>query len=94
MAEYLPKRVVETFLSAEIAEKKIATISHQEFEQIAAKINAWSVKPNGTEGYRTAEVTLGGVDCDAISSKTMEANNLRIIFYRRSAGCHRLVRRF
>ena len=35
------------------------------------------LKPNGTEGYRTAEVTLGGVDCDAISSKTMEATILR-----------------
>ena len=53
---------------------KLASISHQEFEQVAAQFNAWRLMPNGTEGYRTAEVTLGGVDCDAISSKTMEAN--------------------
>lgn len=71
--EYLPKRVVELFLVSEFAEKKIATISNQQLEAIAEQFNAWSLKPNGTEGYRTAEVTLGGVDCDAVSSKTMQA---------------------
>jgi hypothetical protein len=39
---------------------------------IGRQINAWHLKPSATEGYRTAEVTLGGVDTDAISSKTME----------------------
>ena len=40
---------------------------------IADKIHGWKLKPSGTEGYRTAEVTLGGVDTNAISSKTMES---------------------
>ncbi len=73
LAEYLPKRVIEVFLPAELAEKKVATISHHDLELAANLINTWQIKPNGTEGYRTAEVTLGGVCCDAISSKTMEA---------------------
>lgn len=73
LVECLPKRVVETLFAAAITEKKIATISNQQLEDIATLLNAWAIKPNGTEGYRTAEVTLGGVDCDAISSKTMEA---------------------
>jgi predicted Rossmann fold flavoprotein len=73
LAELLPKRVVELFLKPEHAEIKIADLSYQLLEQIAEGINAWSVQPNGTEGYRTAEVTLGGVDCDAISSKTFAA---------------------
>lgn len=73
MAELLPKRVVEVFLPELIANKKIATISHQQLLDLANSINAWVIKPNGTEGYRTAEVTLGGVDCNAISSKTMAA---------------------
>ena len=81
MAEYLPKRVVEIFLSSEIFEKKLASISYRDFELIAKRINAWSVKPNGTEGYRTAEVTLGGIDCDAISSKTMGANDISGLYF-------------
>ena len=81
MAEYLAKRVVDTFLSAIMAEKKIATLSQQQLEAIAKTFNAWSVKPNGTEGYRTAEVTLGGVDCDAISSKTMAALKIPGLFF-------------
>lgn len=81
MSEYLPKRVVETFLKAEIAEKKLVSISNRNFEQAAKQINAWSVKPNGTEGYRTAEVTIGGIDCDAISSKTMEANDVSGLYF-------------
>jgi predicted Rossmann fold flavoprotein len=74
LMEYLPKRVIELFLNHDITERKIAEISHHTLEEVALAINAWMVKPNGTEGYRTAEVTLGGVDCDALSSKTMEAN--------------------
>jgi len=73
ISKLLPKRVVETFIDDETLQKKIQTISHDEFESISKKLNEWKLKPNGTEGYRTAEVTLGGVDCDAISSKTMEA---------------------
>jgi hypothetical protein len=41
----------------------------------------WQIVPNGTEGYRTAEVTLGGVDCDAISSKTMEAKSAPGLYF-------------
>lgn len=81
IAEYLPKRVVDIFLNAHLAEKKLAEISHKDFEHVAKKINSWVILPNGTEGYRTAEVTLGGVDCDAISSKTMEANNVPGLYF-------------
>ena len=81
IAEYLPKRLVETFLSSTLAERKMATITHQQLEKIAKSLNAWSEKPNGTEGYRTAEVTLGGIDCDAISSKTMAALNFPGLFF-------------
>lgn len=78
---YLPKRVVEVFIPSTQAEKKLADSSNHDLESIAEKINAWTIKPNGTEGYRTAEVTLGGVDCNAISSKTMEANEIPGLFF-------------
>lgn len=86
LAEYLPKRVIEIFLDKMIntTEKQlqcIAQISHAELEQIALLFQHWRLKPNGTEGYRTAEVTLGGVDCNAISSKTMEVNNISGLFF-------------
>ncbi|VAW87413.1 Uncharacterized protein YhiN, partial [hydrothermal vent metagenome] len=44
-------------------------------------IHHWKIKPNGTEGYRTAEVTIGGVDCDALSSKTMESTQVKGLFF-------------
>lgn len=81
LTDYFPKRLIEIFLPAELAEKKLATISNKELEHIATIFQQWRLRPNGTEGYRTAEVTIGGVDCDAISSKTMEANNVPGLYF-------------
>lgn len=81
LAEYLPKRMIELFLDPMLATKTLAAMSYREFEQIATLINAYVIKPNGTEGYRTAEVTLGGVDCAAISSKTMEATDIKGLYF-------------
>lgn len=81
LVELLPKRVVEIFLDPLIASKKTSTCSHEEFQNIANTFQAWIIQPGGTEGYRTAEVTLGGVDCNAISSKTMEASNVPGLYF-------------
>lgn len=81
LVEHLPKRVVDLFVATEISDIKIAMLSHPDLLRIAQQINAWMVKPNGTEGYRTAEVTLGGVDCNAISSKTMESNSTPGLYF-------------
>ncbi len=75
LAIYLPKRLIEVLIPDSLAEKKLADLSNKECEAITQQIQQCTIKPNGTEGYRTAEVTIGGVDCDAISSKTMEAKN-------------------
>jgi predicted Rossmann fold flavoprotein len=80
-ADYFPQRLVHTFLNSSVADKKLAELSHRDLEEAARGFQAWLVKPNGTEGYRTAEVTLGGVDCDAISSKTMEATAVSGLFF-------------
>jgi predicted Rossmann fold flavoprotein len=79
--DYLPQRVVNTFLDAALADKKLAELSHRDLEETARGFQMWRLKPNGTEGYRTAEVTLGGVDCDAISSKTMEATAVPGLYF-------------
>ncbi|MFU8798164.1 MAG: NAD(P)/FAD-dependent oxidoreductase [Gammaproteobacteria bacterium] len=81
MAHYLPKRVLDNFLVPTIASKKLSELSKQDIQQVALQLNHWQLKPNGTEGYRTAEVTLGGVDCNAISSKTMEANAVPGLYF-------------
>jgi len=68
----LPKRLVATMINRKLNETPLQEISHTQFDGIAGQLQQWTIKPNGTEGYRTAEVTLGGVDCDTLSSKTME----------------------
>ena len=51
----------------------LADFTDEQLRQIANKLQSWSIKPAATEGYRTAEVTMGGVDTDELSSKTMES---------------------
>ena len=59
----------------------LAEFSDKQLRTIGEKINNWKVKPSATEGYRTAEVTLGGVDTDGISSKTMEAKRQAGLYF-------------
>jgi predicted Rossmann fold flavoprotein len=81
LAEYLPRRVVDIFIPPELATKKCIALSSREMDNVIEIITNWAIKPNGTEGYRTAEVTLGGVDCDALSSKTMAANDIPGLYF-------------
>ncbi|MEH6549137.1 MAG: NAD(P)/FAD-dependent oxidoreductase [Pseudomonadales bacterium] len=76
LARHLPKSLVAEleplFWLAE-AEKPLAEIPDARLSDIAGHLGGWKLKPSGTEGYRTAEVTLGGVDTADVSSKTMES---------------------
>ncbi len=74
LASILPKRLVDQIMAeGGPLPDRIADISDKIFDKIAARINHWTIKPSGSEGYRTAEVTLGGVDTTQISSKTFES---------------------
>ncbi len=75
LKECLPKRLLAVRIEKDLLDLPLQNISDAIFEQISMQLCHWNIKPNGTEGYRTAEVTLGGVDCNAISSKTMESKN-------------------
>ena len=57
--------------------KPMKQYTHAELADIATKLANWTLVPAGTEGYRTAEVTLGGVDTHEVSSKTMESPRMR-----------------
>ena len=81
LSEYFPKRLLEVFIDQQDLSATLANFSDLKLEEISDKLQAWVIKPNGTEGYRTAEVTLGGVDCDAISSKTMEAKTVPGLYF-------------
>ncbi len=81
LAQYLAKRLVSIFLQDDLLELSLLDLSHKQIRFIAGQFNHWKIKPNGTEGYRTAEVTLGGVDCHAISSKTLQANHVDGLYF-------------
>lgn len=81
LTELLPKRLVTTMVPAAFLERPIKTLSRQEVQEVAAALQHWTLVPNGTEGYRTAEVTLGGVDCEAISSKTMASHKVVGLYF-------------
>lgn len=81
LAGLLPKRLVQALVHCDLAESTLGSVSHLRFEEIVESLTQWAIKPGGTEGYRTAEVTRGGVDCDAISSKTMETNQEKGLFF-------------
>ena len=75
LAECLPRRLAADILDELRIAGRLADQSNAALGRIGARVNRWQVSPSGTEGYRTAEVTLGGVDVDALSSKTMEAKS-------------------
>lgn len=84
LADLLPKSVVlelQNLIWAEFAEIAIGQLSDEKLENIAQKLHQFEVKPSGTEGYRTAEVTLGGVDTTEVSSKTMESKKQKGLFF-------------
>ena len=81
LSEVLPKRLIPALLGAELIEKPLQELSKSRITEIADKLQHWQLKPGGTEGYRTAEVTLGGVDCNELSSKTMESTIVAGLYF-------------
>jgi len=79
--EILPKRLVPVLLGQKFIEQPLQNLSKENISEIASQLNSWKIKPNATEGYRTAEVTIGGVNCDELSSKTMESNKVKGLYF-------------
>jgi len=71
IAEILPKRLASMICKENNIRGNISELSNKLLKQLSESINTWVINPTGSEGYRTAEVTLGGVDTNEISSKTM-----------------------
>ncbi|MEO9901677.1 NAD(P)/FAD-dependent oxidoreductase [Nisaea sp.] len=72
LAEHLPKRLAVAITEEVSLARPLGDTSDKALRQLGERVNRWRVKPSGSEGYRTAEVTLGGIDTAALNQKTME----------------------
>ncbi|HXQ13942.1 MAG TPA: NAD(P)/FAD-dependent oxidoreductase [Caulobacteraceae bacterium] len=81
LAQWLPRRLAELIAETTRADGNMAGASDSLLRELAAAVNAWRVKPVGSEGYRTAEVTVGGVDTRALDSRTMAARAVPGLYF-------------
>lgn len=82
LSHILPKRLVETLISLDIIDNQpLKRLTEHQCARIAQHLHTFELKPNGTEGYRTAEVSLGGVSTEALSSKTMQVKTQPHLFF-------------
>ena len=81
VSEILPKRLAHIICNESKVNGNICELSKKVLTSLSNSINAWAINPTGTEGYRTAEVTLGGIDTEEISSKTMMSNKHPGLFF-------------
>jgi len=81
LCELLPRRLVPLLIEHDLGETRLCQLSQQQRRDLAVLLHGWQLKPNGTEGYRTSEVTLGGVDTDELSSKTMQSKRVPGLYF-------------
>jgi predicted Rossmann fold flavoprotein len=84
LAQHLPRKLVaelQEMFWPDKAESPAGELANEALKRIASQLNGWTVRPAATEGYRTAEVTLGGVDTDELSSRTMETRKVPGLYF-------------
>lgn len=81
LSEFLPQRLAGLIGKEFQDPERLADMTDKTLEAVAERINRWRLKPQGSEGYRTAEVTLGGVDTKELSSKTMEVRSVPGLYF-------------
>jgi predicted Rossmann fold flavoprotein len=81
LARLLPKRLAARLSEDQRATQKLAELPDRQLKTLAEAIHQWRIIPDGTEGYRTAEVTVGGIDTNALSSKTFEAKAVPGLYF-------------
>jgi predicted Rossmann fold flavoprotein len=81
LSKFLPERFVRTWCSINIRSKPINQYNEKELRNISNLVHNWRITPETTEDFRTAEVTLGGIDTSELSSKTMESKNVRGLYF-------------
>jgi predicted Rossmann fold flavoprotein len=81
LAGILPKRLAQAIAEQEADGRNLADLSDKALRRIEAAVNGWRIKPVGSEGYRTAEVTLGGVDTAGLDSRSMQARDVPGLYF-------------
>lgn len=81
LALYFPKKFIQKWCEMYIRSKHVCQYTDKELKDIEGRLKAWEIKPAGTEGYSRAEVTLGGVDTDELSSRTMEVKKVPGLYF-------------
>jgi predicted Rossmann fold flavoprotein len=81
LANHLPKRLAQSIAERTGIDGNLADLSDAQVKTVDAAVNDWRIKPAGSEGYRTAEVTLGGVDTNGLDQKTMQAKSVPGLFF-------------
>lgn len=81
LSEILPGRLAEALCAELGLDRSLADTGNKALNSLGNRVHQWQIVPTGTEGYRTAEVTLGGVDTDGLSSKTMESANAKGLYF-------------
>ena len=81
LSEFLPKKLATAICDKLNINKKISETSNNDLHKLTNFVHNWSIVPNGTEGYKTAEVTIGGVNTNEISSSTMECKKHPGLFF-------------
>jgi len=79
--QLMPEKAARLFAPQHVADKPLVQIGHRELEKVGKGLNNWSVRFRDTEGYDKAEVTIGGVSTDELSSQTMEARKIPGLFF-------------
>jgi hypothetical protein len=77
LSTLLPKRLAQRIVDRHL----LIDLTDKQLRQLGSAVNDWRIVPHGTEGYRTAEVTLGGVDTAELSSKTMESRKVSNLYF-------------
>ncbi|MBC8407500.1 MAG: NAD(P)/FAD-dependent oxidoreductase [Rhodobacteraceae bacterium] len=81
VARFLPTKIAELILDQLDVQGNLGDQSNLTLEAIRQAIHDWNIKPTGSEGYRTAEVTLGGVDTKELDSRTMETKKIKGLYF-------------
>ncbi|WP_134681385.1 NAD(P)/FAD-dependent oxidoreductase [Paracoccus ravus] len=82
LSRYLPARLAESITTQlGLQEARLAELTNPRIDLLAQRVNRWELRPVGSEGWRTAEVTLGGVDCRDLDAKTMQARAIPGLYF-------------
>ncbi|NNJ90830.1 MAG: NAD(P)/FAD-dependent oxidoreductase [Gammaproteobacteria bacterium] len=81
LSEKIPKRLAQRLCHNQLGSQPLNRYSNQDIMKIGSILNGWKIKPSGTEGMRTAEVSAGGVNTDGLSSKTMQSKQVPGLFF-------------